>query len=524
MVQKNIVKIIGIIALLCCNALTCAGGEYLAGVSTFTPRSQDINAARDIVGWHPLIHVPNKATTYVTAALTPLYNQSLRPREISLALFNTETLTISGSLVPGREPLDLLADYFGLSPAFSSEISIKPLIQNALCDIGFYAGFDTWVPGLNFQLHAPVLLTKWNLELEEQVVTTGQNRPFPAGYMATNAVQAPVDSFVNAIKGNFAYGNVEALNKGIIHGSRKKAGCAAIDVAFGYDFVLKDVGHAGLNLRATIPTGSRTDGIYFFEPRVGFGKNWQLGVGFTGQILAWEKDTEQQLYFFLDLNLTHYFKARQRRSFDFKENGFLSRYILLKEFDTTGNFDGTVLPAINATTLTCDVHVNIQVDYILMFGYSYNDFLFDIGYNGWIRSKERIDLQQHIPNNRYGIKGIQNVVDPATGLLSNLTQSHATIHAQSLLQQAVVADNPSPVFISTADINLSSAATPLVLTHKFFVHLSNSWPDCRRHPITPFVGLGAEIEFEGFNVHNAPHPDRPNMGQASIWIKGGFYY
>src|SRR5690606_1698883 len=148
----------------------------------------------------------------------------------------------------------------------------------------------------------------------------------------------------------------------------------------------------------------------------------------------------------------------------------------LKEFNDSGNFNGQALSAINVTTLSCDVHVNLQVDYILMFGYNYNNFIFDIGYNGWVRTKERITLRQDIPDKRYGIKGIQNIFDPSTGMLSNKTQSTATIQGNTFSQQMAVADAPSPVFISTDDINLSSAASPLLLTHKIFLHLSNSWP------------------------------------------------
>ena len=68
--------------------------------------------------------------------------------------------------------------------------------------------------------------------------------------------------------------------------------------------------------------------IFFFEPRVGCGKHWQIGVGFTGHTRLWEKDGEQELIIWVDANFTNMLKARQRRSFDFCKNGFFSRYIL----------------------------------------------------------------------------------------------------------------------------------------------------------------------------------------------------
>ena len=196
----------------------------------------------------------------------------------------------------------------------------------------------------------------------------------------------------------------------------------------------------------------------------------------------------------VDANFTNMLKTRQRRSFDFCPNGFFSRYILLKEFDENGVFTEKMLPAINVTTLCCDVHVSIQVDMVFMFAYSYNNFLFDIGYNGWIRSREKICLREGIKPNKYGLKGVQYAVNPITGQPDNTTESTATIFET----QPIVPDGLFPVFLSTRDIKVKSAASPLILTQKIFWHLSNSWPNCCSYNAEPYFGIGAEIEFEGY--------------------------
>src|SRR5579863_6757967 len=193
----------------------------------------------------------------------------------------------------------------------------------------------------------------------------------------------------------------------------------------------------------------------------------------------------------VDANFTNMLKARQRRSFDFCQNGFFSRYILVKEIDQNGIFTEVLLPAINITTLDCNVRVSIQVDMVFMFGYTYNNFVFDIGYNGWIRSREKISLRQCIPANTYGLKGVQFAVNTITEQPNNTTESSATIFET----QPIVSDGPFPVFISTRDLNVDSAA--------------------------PFFGIGAEIEFEGINSRNAYQPANTTMGQASVWLKGG---
>ena len=526
MIKKNSIRVATSILLLL--TITIYSSEELRGLSYFSPRAQNDNAARDISGYHPYIHRPDAKTNYAVLQLTPSYNQSLRPKNISLALFNDDTLTITGSQVDGREGTEeLLADYFGLSPDFSSIVFFKPLIQNFIFDMVLYVGFDSWVKGLYLQLRAPAVWTKWNLSMREEVIETGSTTPFPAGYMAETAVAAPYESFTQALRGTQFFGDVERLEFGKINGAQTKSGLADLELVFGYDFIRRDYAHFGMNARVSAPTGSRTHGTFFFEPRVGNGKLWQAGLGFTGHVRVWEKDGDQELGFYVDVNFTHQCKGKEIRSFDFKkigtqelQTGFFSRYILAKEFNQAGVFDETIVPSINFTTLPCTVHVDIQMDAVLMFGYTYRNFIFDIGYNGWIRSREKISLREGIAPNRYGLKGVQYAVNTLTGLPNSITESTATIYETQL----IVPDANSPVFISTDNLNLRSAASPLLLTHKFFAHLQHSFTNYEGRRIMPFLGIGGEIEFEGINSRNAYQPDNTTMGQASVWFKGGISY
>jgi hypothetical protein len=440
---------------------------------------------------------------------------------MSLVFFNNDTYTVTGSQVPGRgDTQELLGDYFGLSPLYSGNEFFKPLIRNLIFDGALYIGFDRWVHGLYMQLRAPLVWTQWNLKLSEAINADGVGTPYPTGYMGKTAVNPPYESYTQAMQGTQSFGQVEKLQFGKIQGAQSKSGVAALEWIFGYDFISRETAHFGMNFRVSAPTGSRTKGKFFFEPRVGNGKLWQVGVGFTSHVRIWEKFGDQELGFFVDVNLTRLCKGVQHRSFDFTNNGFFSRYLLLKEFDENEMFTGIMKPAINVTTLKCHVHNDIQVDAVLMFGYNYNDFIFDIGYNGWIRSREKVSIHECIPANKYGIKGVTYAANPITQMLLNTTESTATIFETG----TILFDDPSPVFISTADLNPKSAASPLLLTHKFFVHFGHTFSYTKKSPIDPFLGIGAEIEFEGINTRNAVQPDRTTMGQASIWFKGGISY
>ncbi len=517
----------------------------LIGNSFFMPRSQSVDAARELTGWHPYINTYKEDADKIYGAFyaNPIYTQSLRPERIAQALFGTDKLQISGSEVLTRGPNDWLADYFGLGPTFHSVVCVKPLIRNALVDFNFYLGQKNWY----IRAHIPGGWTQWGLHLDEQV--TGTQTTFPAGYMDTGAAYPGASSFTQAMQGNTVFGQMRSpLRSGKICGSQTTGGFAEMQLALGWNFVNQENGHIGLNLRGSIPAGTRPTGEFLFEPVMGNGRHAELGVGFTGHVLIWEKDGEQELSFFADLNLTHQFKSRQCRSFDFcasstctpdtccatcspqnsyiggacccKPN-FASRYILLKEFDTHGNYTHKLLPAVNVTTRPCHVSVDFQADLAAMFGYTYKSFVCDLGYNGWFRSKEKITITSCLPENTYALKGIQNVA----GAAAQATQNFATIHGNLLSEQDTVADQKPPVFVNKLDS--SSAQSQKALTHKFFAYLGYGFAEKHSGELRdyiPFFGIGGDIEIEGMNRDSTFHPYKNTLSQWGIWLKGGFAY
>ena len=521
--------------------------EILQGVSFFSPRSQSVDAVRYQVGWHPYIHRYDHDSWYITTQITPEFKTSFRSNRIAQALFGTNTLFVSGSQATNRNENAILADYFGLSPAFQSEVTLKPEIKNILFSLSGYFGFDQWIKGLYLAIHAPAVWTKWDFKMEETIANSGANTTFPARYMDTATVTPIVGSFVTALRGAHTFGQMtEKMAFGKVCGSQSKWGLSDLLIILGYDIVSREHGYAGLNLRVAAPTGNRPKSIVLFEPLIGNGKHWELGLGFSGRVLIWEKDGDQELSFFANANFTHLFKARQTRSFDFCENGFGSRYILLKEFDADENYTGNLIPAINKTTLCCKVSVDIQFELLAMFGYTYKGFVFDAGYNAWIRSKERISLRECIADRTYALKGIQDVVT-GVGELSPLTQSTATLHGNAFSEQAVVVDSNSPVFISTNDLDLRSAASPMVLTHKLFANIGYVWQEdendsyararrslaapCeaqeerrRGEGWVPYIGLGTSVEFEGINTSNTEKPNKNTLSQWAFWLKGGIAF
>ena len=358
-------------------------------------------------------------------------------------------------------------------------------------------------------------------------------------------------------------------------GKTTRVGLADLQFALGWNAFQSDDHHVGFGLRFSAPTGNSPKGDYLFEPIIGNGNHWELGGMFTSHSTIWRSDNEHQsLGFYFDANITHLFKTTQRRTFDLKGKGN-SRYMLAQKMKspTDGNlfgepnggtatapnaqFDFEYTPVANLTTLEVDVSVRAQADIVAMFSYQRGDFVWDLGYNLWIRSCDTIsyDCNCKTPlsdGNTWVLKGDAQVYgylpgeeesDSSIGIPLSASQIASTIHggtngytglntqenssirpttnpnvdnAQPAVDAeedgATIFDNPNtqdvpilgvagqqvntsvnPIFLNDCDIDFDGARTK-GLSHKLFTHISYTWSDYREH-WEPYLGCGAFGEF-----------------------------
>ena len=517
-----------LVCLITCLPKTTTTAE-LRGKTFLNIRSQSANLARDMVGWQEFIYTICPQGFYSALSITPEYMQSFRSQKLAGYFFATDTLTISGSQVDNRGENDILADYFGLSPAFKSSVLLRPELQSGLIDFSMYAAYNTWY----IRAHAPFVWIETKIPMEETISFPGSDSNYPAQYMAATEVVPPAQSFKQAISGTVPYGQVtEPLQFG-------KIGCPSSIHKFsepyvicGWNFVNRTRGTAGLQIRFGIPTGNRPTAEFLFEPIVGNGHHWEFGAGFSGHGTIWEVDSNHHFDLYAEIVITHLFSDQQLRSFDFNSTEldcpfdndlFGSRYILIKEFEANGLYAGKTIPAINRTTLCCDVSTRIQFDAVAMFAYIYKNYTINFGYEGWVRSKDSITLKECFPEMKFGLKGISNATD-ALGNNNSDTQSNATLHGNNFSNQASVIDNPSPVFISSSDIDVSSGEATMGFTHKIFAHFSHSWNKQPCQKMTPFLGLGGEVEFDGDQLYRHEQDNNNSISLWGVWIKTGFAF
>jgi len=489
--------------------------------------------------------------TYGAFAITLEHTRSFRPEHINKFLFGGDlgnccnTLAIQGSDVTDRSSKAWLADYFGLATDFEGCISFCPRIKNVIVDLNLYLGLAECYEGMFFRIHAPITWTKWELNMCECIRNSGTNT-FLAGYMSTDEIargQLP-DSFMEAVSGNVMFGDMKSPMKyGLMTNCKlTKVGIADIHASLGWNFKTDEDYHFGFFIHAAAPTGTRPSATYLFEPIVGNGKHWELGLGITSSWIFYRSNEYDDRYLgiWLDGTFTHLFKTKQCRSFDFccKSN---SRYMLLQEMmKADGNLTGeaddytpvkyqyaaNLIPAINWSTFNVDVKINFQADVVLKFGYVRENWSMDLGYNLWARTGEKFcreccdDCCNDSCNcpKMYAEKGCLPVYGRWQGEGYNTiplgnTTSNATISCCGdvdnseeafytasgnrpvlLLPDTTAATSSiQPLLVSNCNLNLGKS--PSAITHKIFWSLNYAWKERGGQEWIPFIGIGWEVEF-----------------------------
>lgn len=426
------------------------------GISTYTCRSQGVDAARDLINWIAFSEsgFENDASSYI--AVIPTYLRSFGAQEITQYLFKSTPLTFSGSRVVNRGQSDILADYFGLPSDFQSSVCFSPRISNIEIDSLGYICLDSsecdgYRNELYFYTQAPMVYTNWNLELNETVAAAGTNF-FPAAYMGkgTNRINRDqlAPNVCTAFKGTTTFGDmILPLSYGKINGARKDTLLGDIRCALGWQRVWECNRVAGIELFFGTPTGTNRTAEYLFEPQIGNDHHWEIGFGLNVyRQLSSDYSGDFVWGIAANMRLSHLFANKQKRSFDFTSAGRGSRYMLLEVMGPAVDnivqippgqplniqYQGLLVPAINVTTLNAKITVGLQAEFCLAIHAATDCWDIDIGYNLWARTQEKISCRDKFPDSRYALKGDASLYGFAStqnayyGL--NATQSMATLY------------------------------------------------------------------------------------------------
>lgn len=555
-------KIFSIVALF---STTAAVGNTAKVAPLYSIRSQGVDAARELAGWTQQVNLFDKDGMYGTFAITPEYSRSFKPGNINKSLFNTcdncPTIKISGSSVANRGASDWLADYFYLPTDYQSTLKFNPVIDNYIVDLNFFMGLDACLHGLFFRLHLPVVYTRWDLDFCETASSAG-TQDLVAGYFAADPIPradllANFSQFAAGLTPTSIAGTtMNPLRYAKFNGRRHtQTRLAELQAVLGWDFLQCEDYHIGLGARFSAPTGNAPQGELLFEPIAGNGHHWELGAQLTSHYTFWRSCNENHsIGFYMDANITHLFKAKQKRTFDLKCKP-LSRYMLAEKLvsPTDGQlaggategttipnaqFDNEFTPVANLTTLNVKVSAAVQGDIAAQFTYVYKGFNWDLGYNFWGRSCEKFDRSCKCPTfpaNTWALKGDAHVygfsalVDDGDGFETpvalSATESGATIHGgtnagnstntgidnkqlawNGLNNDPLLSTPLSTGFLAAPENQTNTSINPVFIdacnidyvgvrgiSNKIYTHLSYQWAE--RCNYTPYLGIGGFAEF-----------------------------
>ncbi len=468
------------------------------GRTFFHGRSIGSNKARESAGVGYLITWGYDDCSNGVLWSTAEYSKSFNKHDIGKYLFfnNTDTMQTGTAAGPG---IDIFGQNFLVNDNFNSGITARPSVQNELIDINGFYGFDIGCYTFYLAAHLPYARTQWSIDFKETVSTSGT--AILANELGNPTdTPAPFNSMITAWDGQATFFDVkQPLQFARVDGKRKKSSFADFECALGCIFLNDECNYFSVNVRTIIPTGNRPNGVFFFEPIVGNGHYFEVGAGILGNFLLWENGCDEFLTGFINGNIYTMLKSRQMRTFDLKNNGIGSRYLLFKRFNA-GAYAGEIVRGPNILTLPIKTKNRAHGDLVFMLEYLRCNFILDAGYNLWGRTRDHIDVIGQIPANTFGIAGLSGTAGAGTNTTASLTQIDGT--------NASILD-ASPVFISNSDLNFESAAHPGAFSHGFFVHIGYLWDWCWSQP---FVGLGGGIEFSGTNR---------SFKMGHVWAKVG---
>lgn len=488
----------------------------------------------------------------------------------------TNRLTIGNN--DGRAQLD--AYQLGMGNIITDEngiggvIQLDPRVQVTATDMMMYWVEKATERGFYFRLHAPVggiritpRLTEIvpavpNNELSFTQIPSGgapafeyqfldypvPNRRYPTisqAFYGGDACSGEMDGYLGkTIK--LYYGRIAPESQAIIR-------LADMAATLGYNVYADDKGWAGLGFKVSFPTGNVPQALYMLEPIFGRGGLWGVGAEITGLYQVWENQAgNHRLTVSLQGEVEHLMHGRvpYMRSFDLKQNGPGSKYLLLENYlatyanlskdpsiqNSARLFENSevfvplyeVRPAVNVTTLPIFSNFAVEGALAVMIDYAFDNFNVALGGEFWGRSSEKIciDMVNAVDRgyenlNNYAVVGRQldmyyvpgntAVVGGQTVLNDKVftylceplatigkSQDAAILHGvypsvnapvtlPEGIKDARLSENRIPSKIEDA-LDIAGAAASHVYTGKIFGHVGYNWKDCNYSPSVALIG------------------------------------
>ena len=452
--------------------------------------------------------------------------------------FCSSILNVSEAAFTNTDILASQLNIYTASGDFQSTVQLKP--HHSYVGIGlnyqkaFYetdGGHAVW-----WSISGPILRVRNRIELIETITTSGGGpAATPAAVASTpgagcpafcpnscnsdcsldpSQALAPVDSVAAAFRQpSWCFGRIDSSEGSASDSTKTRIG--DITLRLGYETVKKEDYYLDSFVGCIIPTGNTPKAINIFEPVVGQNHHWGIVLGNNAGIELWKSCTcDSIIYGKADFSITYLFSRNERRSFDLKYKPW-SRY--MQFYRNVAQAQAAALsvdpayqlflhtPGIDILTQdlrikpgfyrTLNVAVVIEQPCIEV----------ELGYNFFARQAECVNLACPFPAGT-ALKAI----DFGAGQTGRFQTINNNFGANCL---ATPVASFSENIITTADLDLESAAHPAMLAHTVYASAAHRFYIHDNYPL--FVALGGSYEFS---------PDNTGMNRWMAWGKFTFAF
>ncbi|MBD3231820.1 hypothetical protein GF322_04125 [Candidatus Dependentiae bacterium] len=468
----------------------------------FMPRPVGTNLAMQMTSWFPFLNQDKSGTFESNFQIVPFYQASTNGSDLAKYFMfdNKTTLKISTAA-----DADINPGNFNLSTNYDGEISFDPEQSVWGARMDFYQDLSKILKGLYYSASMPVVKIENDPGFKENITADG-------GWFNTAKTVLAGGRLSSEWSQVFRYGKIE--------GKKSVTGLADTDMKLGYRIFNQKRVKLGVNVALTVPTGNKSTGIYMWEPIMGNGRHWALGLGLDSDFVLWKnEDYSKQFSLMIFADYRYLFENRQFRTLELKDKHW-GRFIRMRQQDpdNANNVLGNYIPGINVLTRKVKVEPGSQIDFLASLHFKCRKWNFELGYNLWARESEDVSLNDSWTSpGTYGLAAANDAYNTNIDVKAG-TQAGAVVFDRLVYPQTAATGVSSATtiktfgaaddkFITENDVDVSGH--PSALSHKILAGISYDF-DFKDRPW--FLAIGGSYEFPD---------DNAALEQWAIWAKVG---
>lgn len=506
-------------------------------------------------GYSQNLWQPRPFSSYKTREMIMLQDQKLRFNLLSFATefmysfgdsqkrlgalpfwSGTNTMTIGTN--DGKSDLD--AYQFGLGDVtHQGSITLTPEVKHVGTEMLWRLAYSPDEHGVYFQFKAPLGAMVINNKICENVArTTFDEDEWPL----YPCQQRRFESITQALVNGYDNKTPELTHGRLCNARNTVVRFGDIEAVLGYNAWTSDKGYFGLGLKLSCPTGNVPDARFMLEPVFGRAGHWGIGAELHGSYLVYETND-----YMVDVrvrgDILHLTSGRRPnwRSFDLKQNGRGSRYMLLQRYSQDITLDevldsvicnhsaAEVIPAIRLTTIPVLSTFSVESSFAVMVDWSWEKWNASMTAEFWGRSHECLKIdevqalkEQEFELNQYAVLGRQvdevvdslvalNLCEPlarinksenrvlpdqaprgsSTQLDGNAVTKDTVFYDSTKVKDATKAENRIPAKHKDA-LDIAGAEALRAFTGKITFEVGRLWPDNKHEP---HVSVFGGVEF-----------------------------